>query len=284
MVGSVKIMKRDQSRSDAIQIGQLFDALDPNYCSVGTSLDYYQRLNEILEHEPDNILLVLRDVVHKPALQMEFQDEEAWSVSLFCDNSNPSEFLADATAILTGHLSELPDIDEKISFLPGNWSTPVVFSFASPPLPVEAGKTRRRELTGATSHLPRRINVIIGRNGSGKSTLLSRMARVGFASPSDRATSQIQALGALEPSSVGFTKIIAISYSPFDNFWRQDYMRKISNKSRSTSGEVGDDTSTQAFATSWRMRAMTCQQRPTAGSRPMDEWNFPVMIDVRRLD
>ena len=44
------------------------------------------------------------------------------------------------------------------------------------------------------------------------------MARVGFASPSDRATPQMQSLGKLQPSSVGFTKIIAISYSPFDNF------------------------------------------------------------------
>ena len=66
--------------------------------------------------------------------------------------------------------------------------------------------------------LPRRIIAVIGRNGSGKSTLLSRIARVAFSSPSDRMRPEIQALGAFEPGSVGFIKIIAISYSAFDNF------------------------------------------------------------------
>ena len=50
-------------------------------------------------------------------------------------------FLLMQQLLLTGHFSELPDIDEKISFLPANWSTPVVFSFASPPLPVEGRQT-----------------------------------------------------------------------------------------------------------------------------------------------
>ena len=66
--------------------------------------------------------------------------------------------------------------------------------------------------------LPRRIIALIGRNGSGKSTLLSRIARVAFSSPSDRMQPEIQALGAFEPGSIGFIKIIAISYSAFDNF------------------------------------------------------------------
>ena len=92
MVGSVKIMKRDQTGSDGIQITQRFEALDPDYCSVGNSLDYYQRLNEISEDERFDILLALRDVVHQPALQVEFQEEKAWSVSLFRDNPTLRSF------------------------------------------------------------------------------------------------------------------------------------------------------------------------------------------------
>ena len=218
MVGSVKIMRRGQTRSDGIQLSEPFELLEANYCSVGNSLDYYQRLNELPAEERAAILVALRDVVYQPELQRQFQEEEIWSVSLFRDNPNPSAFLADATAVLTGQFSELPDIEEDISFLPASWSNPVVFNFSSPSVPRQAGEMRRRRLGGVKAHLPRRVNVIIGRNGSGKSTLLSRMARVGFASPSDRATPQFRSLGILEPSSVGFTKIIAISYSPFDNF------------------------------------------------------------------
>jgi energy-coupling factor transporter ATP-binding protein EcfA2 len=88
--------------------------------------------------------------------------------------------------------------------------------------------------------LPRRIIAVIGRNGSGKSTLLSRIARVAFAAPSDRARPEIRMIGAFEPTSVGFTKIIAISYSAFDNFIApglyESELRQIANDIERGSG------------------------------------------------
>lgn len=202
MIGPVKILRRGQTKSDGIQINDPFESLDENFCSVGASLDYYQRLNEISRNERDEILSALRDVVDRPELQAEFRDEPGWSTSLFRDDPNPDDFLADASAILTGNFSALSDIGESISFRPTNWSTGLTLDFDAP-----------GHLT-----LPRRIIAVIGRNGSGKSTLLSRIARVAFSSPSDRMRPEIQALGAFEPSSVGFIKIITISYSAFDNF------------------------------------------------------------------
>ena len=202
MIGPVKILRRGQTKSDGIQINDPFESLDENFCSVGASLDYYQRLNEISRNERDEILSALRDVVDQPELQAEFRDEPGWSTSLFRYNPNPDDFLADASAILTGNFSALSDIGESISFRPTNWSTDLMLEFDVPGLPT----------------LPRRIIALIGRNGSGKSTLLSRIARVAFSSPSDRMQPEIQALGAFEPGSIGFIKIIAISYSAFDNF------------------------------------------------------------------
>lgn len=202
MIGSVKILRRGQTRSDGILINDSFEYLDENFCSVGVSLDYYQRLNEISRNERDEILSVLRDVVAQPKLQAEFRDEPGWSRSLFRGNPNPDDFLADASAILTSNFSALSDIEESISFRPTNWSTDLMLEFDAPRHPT----------------LPRRIITVIGRNGSGKSTLLSRIARVAFSSPSDRTQPKIQALGKFEPNSIGFIKIIAISYSAFDNF------------------------------------------------------------------
>ena len=89
-----------------------------------------------------------------------------------------------------------------------------MLEFDAPVLPIFFGDHSTEDMRS----LPRRIIALIGRNGSGKSTLLSRIARVAFSSPSDRMQPEIQALGAFEPGSVGFIKIIAISYSAFDNF------------------------------------------------------------------
>ena len=122
MIGPVKILRRGQTESDEILINHPFEYLDENFCSVGASLDYYQRLNEISRNERDEILSALRDVVAQPELQAEFRDEPGWSTSLFRDNPNPADFLADASAILTGNFSALSDIGESISFRPTNWA------------------------------------------------------------------------------------------------------------------------------------------------------------------
>ena len=214
MIGPVKILRRGQTESDGILINHPFEYLDENFCSVGASLDYYQRLNEISRNDRDDILSDLRDVVAQPELQAEFRDEPGWSTSLFRNDPNPADFLADASAILTGNFSALSDIEGSISFRPTNWATDLMLEFDAPVLPIFFGDHSTEDMRS----LPRRIIAVIGRNGSGKSTLLSRIARVAFSSPSDRMRPEIQALGAFEPGSVGFIKIIAISYSAFDNF------------------------------------------------------------------
>ena len=211
LIGSVKILKRGQTESDGIQIKQDFSRLDANFCSVGSSLDYYCRLSELPSHERTKLLSALRDVASKPSLQLEFGGEPGWTISLFRNNPDITGYLQDAAAILARNFSALADIDQPIRFLPTNWSTPLELNFSAP-RPISYFLTKQE------SSLPARINVVIGRNGSGKSTLLSRIARVAFASPADRSLPEVQNIGAFDPKSVGFIKIIAISYSPFDNF------------------------------------------------------------------
>ena len=218
LIGPVKILRRGQTPADGIQIQQTFDRLGENFCSVGASLDYYQRLNEIQPAERDQILAVLRDVVAAPELQAQFRNERGWTTSLFRDNPNPEEYLSDARAILTGNFAALPDLHLQLAFHPANWARPVSLDFDTPEPLFYSGRRRPLGPSGHETLLPRRLIAIIGRNGSGKSTLLSRIARVAFAAPSDRATAEIRAIGVFEPPSVGFTKIIAISYSAFDNF------------------------------------------------------------------
>jgi energy-coupling factor transporter ATP-binding protein EcfA2 len=218
LIGSVKILRRGQTATDGIQIQTSFEHLGSNFCSVGTSLDYYQRLNEIPPHERDEILDALRDVVAIPGLQGQFRGEPGWKTSLFRDNPDPDEFLSDANAILTGNFAALPDLQLKLVFHPTNWITPLILNFDAPDPWFYLGRHRHLGPSGRATLLPKRVIAIIGRNGSGKSTLLSRIARVAFAPPSDRSLAEIRAIGVFEPVSIGFTKIIAVSYSAFDSF------------------------------------------------------------------
>ena len=218
MIGPVKILRRGQTESDGIQINQAFERLGEDFCSVGGSLDYYQRLNEIPPDGRDEILDVLRDVVASPELQAAFRDERGWGISLFRDNPRPDEFLTDARAILTGNFADLPDLGQQLAFQSANWTRPVSLDFDAPEPTLHLGPYRRLGPRRRRTLLPRRLIAVIGRNGSGKSTLLSRIARVAFAAPSDRIQPEIRAIGSFDPPSVGFTKIIAISYSAFDNF------------------------------------------------------------------
>lgn len=218
LIGSVKILRRGQTESDGIQIQRPFERLDDRFCSIGTSLDYYQRLNEIPATERDGILATLRDVVATPDLEAQFRNERGWETSLFRDNTTPDEFLSDARAILTGNFAALPDLHLELAFQPTSWAKALTLDFDAPGNWIYLGPFGPWGLGDRKTLVPRRRIVIIGRNGSGKSTLLSRIARVAFASPSDRALAEIQAIGSFTPSSVGFTKIIAVSYSAFDNF------------------------------------------------------------------
>jgi len=218
LIGPVKILRRGQTASDTIQIKQAFDQLPPDFCSVGSSLDYYQRLSEIPAVDRDGIVTALRDVVAAPSLQNEFNQEDGWRVSLFRENSDYASYLADAAAVYTNSYAALADLSGPLEFRAAGWASPLVLNFDAPEPLFYMGPRRPVDPSKTRVLLPRRIIVVIGRNGSGKSTLISRIARVAFASPSERTLDAVQAIGEFEPASIGFMRIIAISYSAFDNF------------------------------------------------------------------
>lgn len=218
LIGPVKILRRGQTTQDGILITEPFDRLPGDFGSVGNSLDYYQRLNEIAGADRDEILAALNDIAANPQLEPLFDQEEGWRISLFRDNPEPAGFLADARHIYSRNDSEVPDLNIAFTFHPAGWATPIQLYFDAPGPLFYLGPTREIGPSKRKVLLPRRAMVLIGRNGSGKSTLLSRIARVAFASPSDRSWPQLTSVGVFQPPSIGFMRIIAISYSAFENF------------------------------------------------------------------
>lgn len=217
-VGGAKILKKGQKAGGPQLIQKAFTKLSHEWVSVGTSLDYYQRLNELPPRWRKTIMDALNDAVAHPNLVEAFEDEEGWETSLFRDNRDWRGFLKDARALYEGNFSSLADIDESFSYTPVGSKAPIDFDFSSPEPDFYGGPYRRLGPSKRKTLLPNRIIVLVGRNGSGKSTILARLAHVAFASPQERATKAIKVLGSLVPPSIGFMRVITISYSAFDSF------------------------------------------------------------------
>jgi energy-coupling factor transporter ATP-binding protein EcfA2 len=207
VIGRVKILKRGQSTGDGILIQSDFERLDEEFCSVGDSLDYYERLRE-LGVLGEEILRCLRDVIQSPELVEQFQEEPGWAKSLFRDlRDMGANFRYLAGGIVQGHYSAEPADQQPFSFQMPGWLSAVSIDTRSGDSDVFNGPM-----------LPERVNVLVGRNGSGKSTLLSRLARVAFASTTERVAPPLSDLGTMLPAGVGFPRIVTIAFSPFDNF------------------------------------------------------------------
>ena len=217
-IGGVKILRQGQTAGDPQLIQMPFTQLSDDWVSVGTSLDYYQRLNELPPKRRTAIMEALNDVVAHPELVERFQSEVGWQKSLFRDNKEWREFLNDARALYEGNFTAVADLQVSFSYTPAGAREPIQLDFSAPEPDDYFGPYNRLGPSKVRTLLPERIIILIGRNGSGKSTLLARLAHVAFASPQERATKEMKTLGILKPPAIGFTRIITISYSAFDSF------------------------------------------------------------------
>lgn len=216
-IGNVKILQSNQPTTNSSLLDQPFDELADDFCSLGQSLDYYQRIAEMPEDDRNYILGALKDIVRSPARRAHFENEMGWKKSVLRDFDSLDEFLPLASTILEQNYSELPSLDAHFAFKMSGWSSPVAFAFNAPRVP-DARSLTERMGGGPLAELPRRISVVIGRNGSGKSTLLARLARFAHASRGDRLRPKLAQLGDLTPVGLGFSRVITVSYSGFDNF------------------------------------------------------------------
>src|SRR3990167_3555360 len=204
LIGPVRILRIGQTAKDSLQVKDDFTSLGEEFCSVGSSLDYYERLRRAYPKYFMHLLTCLRDIVRSPSVASSFRSEIGWSESLFRDGKS-EDYLKLARGILVGDFTELPSDELEFSLSFSNWLSDLSFSF----IPKEGVRK---------SQLPGRVSVLIGANGSGKSTVLARIARLAFATIDEREGSVISSLGKITPRGIGFPRVITISFSPFDSF------------------------------------------------------------------
>ena len=206
-IGSVKILKINQKANFEHVLVNDFESLDDSFISLGQTLDYYQRIAELPPQIGQQLLTSLNDTINNPELKKPFVFSPGWHESIFREVSDPGEFSKLATSILNKNFKSLTSNNLEFSFKMSDWDSEISFKFGNEELEPRA-----------SAILTNRIISIIGRNGSGKSTLLSRIARVAHASEDDRQDPSLAKLGTITPPSIGFPRIITISYSPFDSF------------------------------------------------------------------
>lgn len=206
-LGGVKILRHGQTKSDGLLVQSDFLSLGSEFCSIGQSLDYYERARE-LGDIGRMALKALMDVVANPSLVEQFKNEEGWSASLFRDQSDKGEkFRFLASGLVKGHYLTAPKDQRSFNFHVDGWLTSISFD-----------STSGESWSYMGTVLPERVNVIVGRNGSGKSTLLARLARVAYGSPTERTVDPLKSLGKLSPDGVGFPRVVTVAFSPFDSF------------------------------------------------------------------
>lgn len=213
-LGNIKILRRGQVETvtSVLPEGPL-EPLGVEFCSLGQSLDYYERLAAFPEELRDFLLRFFRDALADPVHAETFEQEKGWKVSVMRD-LDFDDYMPLARTLLERNYDALPSVELAMNFHATGWQDPLRLDFSLPEQDAIGGLLVDRDKT----RLPGRVAVLTGRNGSGKSTLIARLARVLHASQGDRRSEAITRLGSIEPPGIGFSRIVTIAYSAFDTF------------------------------------------------------------------
>lgn len=155
IIGHLRIIRRGQTTgSDQLLDPGVIEDLGVEFCSMSSSLDYYERVSQLVENYRNRILLALRDCIIYPDIREDFKREEGFRTSLTRDITSKDEIFDLAPLLISRDFRKLIDMGLSFEFKMPMLQTPFEFNFDSPGYGFN------------NNHLPNRIAVIIGRNGS----------------------------------------------------------------------------------------------------------------------
>jgi len=204
-LGGIKILKKGQRENQQNLVPTSFNSLGAEFCSFCSSLDYFEKLNRYLsKDERKELMNALRDITYDKNIITEFEGEEGLEKSFFRNSSLSDDIFKLAPLYIKDEFNLLADIKEDIIIKLNNFQNELVLNFST------ANDLNYEDI-------PDRVNVLIGKNGCGKSTILYNICKLLYASSDQRAKFKTR-IGSITPNGIGFTKLICISYSPFDCF------------------------------------------------------------------
>lgn len=202
-IGEVKILHINTKRTSLT--GE-FQALSQEFCSLGQDISYYANLKELGNEVAYEIFECLNDIAMDDNIHDKFVIHDGFHSSLI-------RFSQAEKALREG--SKFFNDDEVKKVFQFNFTYKLLLANR----PHEFNFNFEKD-----EHLPYRINALIGKNGTGKTQMLAKIAALvsGFEKSKKENFS---------PSRPSFSKVIAISYSVFDEFDRpKDTDRTFSYK------------------------------------------------------
>lgn len=183
LIGKTKILQRSTTSTAP---PSEFRELGEEFCSLGQSPDFYERMNREFGKEAGAILDSLRDVHHAPQWAAGFQDSPGFKRSLI--RFPKAERLFGQTAVAS-------TVDTRFTFKCqlNEFSKPHVLNFQ-----FDAGQVLTR------------LVAIVGNNGVGKTGVLARLAYALSGEAVDA--------GAFEPRKPSFSRVLAITYGVMHPF------------------------------------------------------------------
>lgn len=192
-LGQVKVLQRGKSRT---KIEDGIAKLPDEYCSLGQTAEYYAHVQKLSPKRRSGILTALRDIRHRPSIAHRFEEDPGFKTSLLREN----EALRLYEEAAAGRPSDLGTVDYftfRTSLPNARHPHEVDFDF------------REHDM------LPNRVLALIGKNGTGKTHFLRRLADVA-------SRTEVEAkVGQFVGGRPRFRKVVAVSYSAFDDFTRE---------------------------------------------------------------
>jgi predicted ATPase len=194
--GDVKILRDGYAQTE---LPVAFEKLPADYCSLGQSIDYYRQLSSQGTEIWTSILAALNDVVLYPEIANRFKSVPGFYRSLLRFSDAVNAFKTAERMFRVGSV-ESSSSNGGYSF---TFETQVEGASSVHSLTLDFSAN----MTGLN-----RIAALVGRNGTGKTQVLARFANA-MSGLSDEQ-------GSFSPQRPDFSRVIAISYSMFDDFDR----------------------------------------------------------------
>ncbi|HEV7301647.1 MAG TPA: hypothetical protein VGN72_19955 [Tepidisphaeraceae bacterium] len=205
-LGGIRLIAgKEQTTSDVLDGappatpgGRRIDLGNRPFLSLGTSLEYYKRLNELLpiQEDRDAVLAALHDVVY-----LEHRTPHSPDLSLRSGN-------AFRTSLLRG-TEELSAYGQARQILFSSELAPDRFNFTlTYRVPQFAADHAIQFRFDPDPSGPPNVSVLIGPNGTGKTRSLYAIVERYLAEPPSAAA----------PAPANFARLVAVSFSPFERF------------------------------------------------------------------
>lgn len=204
-IGNVKILHITENITRRI-LKNSFSELDREYCSLGQEMSFYRNLQKIPSNLHSIYFRSMNDISFFKELRDTFENKLGIENSFFRSSESEKVYKSAYNKFFL-HSSEAEEIfDFKYKFH----------------VPYSEAEYKINFNFKQLDFLPNRINIIVGKNGAGKTQMLSRFAKT------LSGTSQRHAKELFEPQQIPlFTKVIAVSFSAFDDFEKPDSKNRI---------------------------------------------------------